>query len=188
MTTAETCFFRLGTRSPTVPQNGHYYVAPGAKIIGDVHLGHDVSIWFNAVLRGDNEPIEVGSGSNVQDGCIVHTDPGYPVRIGENVTIGHNATVHGCSIGAGSLIGIGATVLNGAVVGRFCLVAAGALIRENMVIPDRSLVVGIPARIVGNLTAEQTERMAQGNARYRGKIQTYTGSLIPLTQASIRKP
>ena len=188
MTLAETRFFHLGEQKPSVAPNARYYVAPGAKVIGDVRIGHDVSIWFNAVLRGDNEPIHLESGSNIQDGCVIHTDPGYPVRIGENVTIGHNATVHGSSIGAGSLVGMGATILNGALIGEFCLVAAGALIRENMTLPDRSLVVGIPARIVGVLTIEQTERMAEGAARYRAKIATYTRSLGAMERPSETPP
>lgn len=166
MTFAEPRFFHLGESKPTFPPGGRYYVAPGAKVIGDVRIGDDVSIWFNAVLRGDNDRIELESGANVQDGCVLHTDPGYPIRIGENVTIGDNATIHGSSIGAGSLIGIGATILNGAAVGKYCLVAAGTLIREDMTIPDSSLAVGTPARIVGALTKEQIDRMAEGAARY----------------------
>jgi carbonic anhydrase/acetyltransferase-like protein (isoleucine patch superfamily) len=188
MTVAKARFFHLGEQKPSVPPAARYYVAPGAKVIGDVRIGHDVSIWFNAVLRGDNEPIHLENGSNIQDGCVIHTDPGFPVQIGENVTIGHNATVHGCSIGANSLVGMGATILNGASVGAFCLVAAGTLIRENMLVPNRSLVVGIPARIAGVLTDEQIERMAAGSARYRRKLQTYSHALVAMDEPATRHP
>ncbi|WP_274626442.1 gamma carbonic anhydrase family protein [Arvimicrobium flavum] len=172
--------YRLGERAPTLPADGDVYVAPGAVVVGDVRIGDGVSIWFNAVLRGDNEPITLGAGSNVQDGCVVHTDPGYPVEIGENVTIGHNAIVHGCIIGNGSLIGMGATVLNGARIGERCLVGANSLVREGMVVPDGSLVIGIPAKIVKALHQEAAARLSGGAARYRSKAASYPLELEPI--------
>lgn len=165
--------YRLGERAPTLPEDGKYYLAPGAVVIGDVRLASGASIWFNAVLRGDNEPITIGMGSNVQDGCVVHTDPGFPVEIGEDVTVGHNAIIHGCSIGNGSLIGMGATVLNGARIGERCLIGAHSLVREGMEVPDGSLVIGVPARIVRSLNADAVQNMARGAARYRSKAETY---------------
>lgn len=170
--------FRLGARAPSLPDDGRYYIAPGAVVIGDVRLESDVSVWFNAVLRGDNEAITLGRGCNVQDGCVVHTDPGYPVEIGEDVTIGHNAIVHGCRIGRGSLIGMGATVLNGAIIGERCLIGANSLVREGMIVPDGSLVVGLPAEIVRNLGEQAAATIAQGAQRYRQKAWKYATELV----------
>ena len=122
--------FSLEEIEPKLPDNGDYWVAPGAMVIGKVTLKAGASIWFNAVLRGDNELIEIGEGSNVQENCVLHTDPGFPISVGPNCTIGHKAILHGCQIGEGSLIGMGATVLNGAKIGAGCLIGAGALVTE----------------------------------------------------------
>ncbi len=153
---------------------GGTWIAENASVLGTVHLGLNVSVWFNAVLRGDNDPIVVGDGSNVQDGAILHTDDGVPLIVGENVTIGHMAMLHGCTVGDGSLIGINAVILNGAVVGKSCLIGANCLIPENKVIPDRSLVVGTPGRIIRQLTDEEVAGMlanaevyVQNAARFR---------------------
>ena len=127
------------------------WVAPDANLIGRIILGADASVWFGASLRGDNEPITVGAGSNIQENCVLHTDMGYPLTIGENCTIGHKAMLHGCTIGEQSLIGMGATVLNGAVIGRNCLIGACALITEGREIPDNSLVMGAPGKVVRQL-------------------------------------
>ncbi|MFN3721159.1 MAG: gamma carbonic anhydrase family protein [Rhizobium rhizophilum] len=143
--------YRLGDRVPTLPAAGTYWIAPSAQVIGDVQLGKDVGIWFGAVLRGDNDPIVIGAGTNIQDGVIVHTDPGKGVTIGEGCTIGHHAIIHGCTIGNNSLIGMGATVLNGARIGDNCLVGANALVTEGKTFPDNSLIVGSPARVVRTL-------------------------------------
>ncbi|MDR2015575.1 MAG: gamma carbonic anhydrase family protein [Azoarcus sp.] len=146
------------------PQIGEgSWIAHNATIIGDVRIGRFVSIWYNAVVRGDNEPIEIGDGTNIQDGSVLHNDEGVPLTIGENVSVGHMAMLHGCTIGDGCLIGINAVVLNNAVVGRDCLIAANALIPEGKTIPDRSLVVGSPGRILRTLTDEEIMRM-RGNA------------------------
>jgi carbonic anhydrase/acetyltransferase-like protein (isoleucine patch superfamily) len=139
--------YALGDRKPSLPGKGRYWVAPNAAVIGDVALGEDCGIWFGATLRGDNERISIGARSNIQEGCTLHTDMGFPLRIGEDCTVGHNAILHGCVIGDGSLIGMGAIVLNGAIVGRGCLIGAGALVTEGKTFADGSLVLGSPARV-----------------------------------------
>jgi carbonic anhydrase/acetyltransferase-like protein (isoleucine patch superfamily) len=143
--------YRLADRVPKLPALGAYWIAPNAQVIGDVQLGVDVGIWFGAVLRGDNDPIVIGTGTNIQDGVMVHTDPGKGVTIGEGCTIGHHAIIHGCTIGNNSLVGMGATVLNGARIGDNCLIGANALITEGKAFPDNSLIVGSPARVVRTL-------------------------------------
>ena len=158
-------------------EDDSYWIAPTAVLIGKVRLEHDASVWWNAVLRGDNEPITVGRGSNVQDGCVLHTDPGLPLTIGADVTVGHLAMLHGCAIGEGTLIGIGAVVLNGAVVGRNCMIAAKALVGEGKTIPDNSLVMGVPGKVVGEVRPEQTERIIRGSRRYVGNWKRYQAVL-----------
>ena len=160
--------YALDGVSPELPGEGQYWIAPGAQVIGKVRLKANASVWFGAVLRGDNEWIEVGEGSNVQDLSILHTDMGSPLVIGANCTIGHRAMLHGCTIGDNSLIGMGATILNGAVIGRNCLIGANALIAEGKVIPDGSLVMGMPGKVVRELDAEAIARLpksAEGYAR-----------------------
>tara|TARA_Y100000748_G_scaffold139540_1_gene117053 strand:- start:214 stop:741 length:528 start_codon:yes stop_codon:yes gene_type:complete len=143
-----------------------FWIAPNATVIGDIHLAKDASIWFNAVLRGDNEPIYVGEGSNVQDGSIIHTDPGFPCSIGKNVTVGHLAMLHGCSIGDGSLIGIGSVILNGAKIGKNCIIGSKALVTEGMDIPDGSMVLGIPGKIKKILSEEEQSLVPLGAEHY----------------------
>ncbi|MGM0875873.1 MAG: gamma carbonic anhydrase family protein [Bacillota bacterium] len=142
------------------------YIAPGAQLIGNVELKENTSIWFNAVLRGDNEKITIGKGSNIQDGVIVHVDPGYPIHVGENVTVGHNVVLHGCTIEDGALIGMGATILNGAVIGEGALIAAGALVPEGKIIEPGVLVVGVPAKVIRKLIPENIERGKEGALQY----------------------
>ena len=153
------------------------WVADSAQVIGAVDLADDVGIWFGAVLRGDNEWITVGRGSNVQDGTVMHTDMGYPLTIGAHVTIGHQAMLHGCTIGDGSLIGIQAVVLNNAKIGRNCLVGAGALVTEGKEFPDGSLIMGAPAKVVGQLTPERFERLRQGALSYAQKADRFRRGL-----------
>ncbi len=151
-----------------VRAEGDYFVADSASVIGSVHLGDNASVWFGAVLRGDNDWLTVGSHSNVQDLAVLHTDPGYPLTIGAYCTIGHKVMLHGCTIGDNSLIGINAVILNGARIGRNCLIGAGALITEGKEIPDGSLVVGAPGKVARVLTAEQIAgltRSAEGYVR-----------------------
>ncbi len=145
--------YQLGDIVPQMHESA--WVAPSASIIGNVHLAENSSVWFGAVLRGDNEPIKVGARSNVQDNSILHTDPGCPLDIGEGVIIGHRVMLHGCTIGDNSLIGIGATVLNGAKIGKNCLIGAHALITENKEIPDNSMVIGAPGKIIKTLNESQ---------------------------------
>ena len=149
-------FYDLKDKKPK--NSGENWVAPNATIIGDVTLEKNTSIWFNAVLRGDCENILVGEGSNVQDGSVLHTDPGYPLIIGKNITIGHMVMLHGCSIGDNSLIGIGAVILNNVKIGKNCIVGAKALITENKEIPDNSLVVGSPGRVIRKVTQEEKKQ------------------------------
>jgi len=157
--------YSLGDRTPVLEGNNHF-VADGARIIGNVRLKSEASIWFNCVLRGDNDWIEVGERCNVQDGSVLHTDPGYPLTIGRGVTIGHNVMLHGCTIDANSLVGIGSTVLNGAVIGSNCIVGANSLITENKTFPDGSLIMGSPARAVRGLTDEEIASIAASADHY----------------------
>ena len=149
-----------------VQRDGSNWVADSAKVIGDIHLKNDSSIWFGAVLRGDIERITVGEGSNVQDNSVIHTDPGCPVTIGAGVTIGHMVMLHGCTIDDDSLIGIGAIILNKAKIGKNCIIGANSLITENKEIPDRSLVMGSPGKIIRELTDEEIEAVKENGRRY----------------------
>jgi len=153
--------YALGDISPTVDDSA--WVAPDANVIGNVVLEMNASVWFCSTLRGDNEVIHVGKGSNVQENCVFHTDIGYPLTIGENCTIGHKVMLHGCTIGNNTLIGMGATILNGAKIGKNCLIGAGALITENKEIPDGSLVMGAPGKVVRQLD-DQAAKMLTASA------------------------
>ena len=151
----------------------NFWIAPSASVIGDVNLERDASIWFNAILRADNEPITIGEGSNVQDGAIIHTDPGYACSIGKKVTVGHMAMLHGCSIGDGSLIGIGSVVLNGAKIGKNCIIGSKALVTEGMDVPDGSMVLGIPGKIKKTLTEEEQSVVPLGADHYIDNYKKY---------------
>ncbi len=153
------------------------WVAPDANLIGRVVLGPGASVWFGATLRGDNEEIRIGAGTNVQEACVMHTDMGYPLMIGENCTIGHKAMLHGCTIGDGSLIGMGATVLNGAVIGKGCLIGAGALVTEGKVIPDGSLVMGAPGKVVRELDAAAQAGLIQSATHYQQNMRRFRAGL-----------
>lgn len=156
------------------------WIAPTAVLIGRCRMEARSSLWFGAVVRGDNELITIGEGSNVQESCVLHTDPGFPLMIERGVTVGHLAMLHGCHIGEGALIGIGATILNGAVIGRRCLVGAHALVPEGKVIPDDSLVMGTPGKIVRDVTPEQAERMRRGTQTYVERAARYRHALTPV--------
>ena len=171
--------YSLGDARPDLPADGEYWIAPNATVIGRVTLKRNASVWFGAVLRGDNEPIVVGENSNVQDGAVLHTDAGSPLIIGAGVTIGHQAMLHGCTIGDGALIGIGAVVLNGARIGQGCLIGAKALIGEGKEIPDGSLVVGAPGRVLRPLSDDQREMLAQSAAHYVWNWKRYAAGLTP---------
>jgi carbonic anhydrase/acetyltransferase-like protein (isoleucine patch superfamily) len=170
--------YALSEKQPTVPDDG--FIAPGTHIVGDVQLGARVGVWFGAVIRGDNEPIIIGEDTNIQDGAILHSDPGSPLVIGAKVTIGHRAIVHGCRIGDGTLIGMGATILNNAVIGRNCLVGAGALVTEGKSFPDGSLIVGSPAKIVRELDASAIEALGLSATNYVSNASRFAKDLQQL--------
>lgn len=149
------------------------YIAAGARIAGDVTLHANVGIWYNAVLRGDYEPITIGEGSNIQDNVSGHVDSGYPLTLGKNVSVGHNAVIHGCTVEDDCLIGMHATVMNGAVIGKGSLVAAGALVLEGTIVPPGSLVAGVPAKVRRELTPEEQEKVRQNAANYRMRLGVY---------------
>ena len=153
------------------------WVAANATLIGKIKLEKNSSIWFNATLRGDIENIHIGEGSNVQDGSVLHTDPGYPLKVGKNVTIGHLVMLHGCTIGDNSLIGIGAVILNNAKIGKNCIIGAKALITENKIIPDNSLVVGSPGKVIRKLTNEEIQAVEKNAIRYQDNWKKYSKSI-----------
>jgi len=161
-----------------IKNSGDNWVAPNATIIGDVTLGKNSSIWFNAVLRGDIENIYIGEGSNVQDGSVLHTDPGCPLKIGKNVTIGHLVVLHGCTIEDNSLIGIGAVILNNAKIGKNCIIGAKTLITENKEIPDNSLVVGSPGKVIRDVTEEETKSILENTKHYQDNWKKYSKSIF----------
>ena len=172
--------FALGDYRPELPENGDYWIAPDANVIGQVVVESGVSIWFGATLRGDTEPLSIGAGSNIQENTVIHSDPGFPVRIGQNCTIGHKAMIHGCTIGDGSLIGMGATVLNGARIGSGCLIGAGALIPEGKAIPDGSLVMGMPGKVVRVLDEEAQAGLLESAETYRERMRRFRDQLAPV--------
>ena len=157
---------------------GNNWIAPNATVIGDVTLEKNTSIWFNATLRGDVENIYVGEGSNIQDGCVLHTDPGYPLKIGKNVTVGHLVTLHGCIVDDNSLIGIGAVILNNAKIGKNCIIGANALITENKNIPDNSLVLGSPGKIARQVTDEEVKLITKNANHYQENWKKYSKSIF----------
>lgn len=170
--------YALGEIAPTTDETA--WVAPDANVIGNVVLEATSSVWFGSTLRGDNEVIRVGKGSNVQENCVFHTDQGFPLEIGENCTIGHKVMLHGCTIGDNSLIGMGATVLNGAKIGKNCLIGAGALITENKVIPDGSLVMGAPGKVVRELDATAIQTLTASALHYAENAARFRRDLKPL--------
>lgn len=169
--------YALDGESPELPADGLYWVAETAVVVGRVRLHSDVSIWYGSVLRGDNEWIDIGARSQIQDNCTLHTDPGFPLNIGQDCVIGHNVVLHGCTIGDKSLLGMGAIVLNGAKIGANCLVGAGALITEGKTFPDNSLIVGAPARAVRTLDSKAQEMIARGADVYVRRWQQYAKGL-----------
>lgn len=163
--------YALGDRIPRFGEGG--WIAENATVIGQVEAGRNVSIWYNVVIRGDNDPITIGDDTNIQDGSILHNDDGVPLKIGSQVTVGHMAMLHGCTVGDGTLIGINAVVLNHAVIGKDCIIGANALIPEGKVIPDRSLVVGSPGRIIRELSDEDIENIRTNAANYVSNARLY---------------
>lgn len=158
--------YELDGQAPEFPADGHYFIADTAAVIGKVRLRPSSSVWFGAVLRGDNEWIEVGENANVQDNCVCHTDPGFPLTIGKGVTVGHGVILHGCTIEEGALIGMGAIVMNGARIGRGSIVGAGAVVTEGKAFPEHSLIIGAPARAVRTLDPAQAEKVSRPAKSY----------------------
>ena len=170
--------YALGDTQPTTDDSA--WVAPDANVIGNVVLEANTSVWFCSTLRGDNELIRVGKGSNVQENCVFHTDMGFPLTIGENCTIGHKVMLHGCTIGDNTLIGMGATILNGAKIGKNCLIGAGALITENKEIPDGSLVMGAPGKVVRQLDDKAIQTLTASALHYAENAARFRRDLKPL--------
>jgi carbonic anhydrase/acetyltransferase-like protein (isoleucine patch superfamily) len=172
--------YALDGVSAVLPAAGRYWIAPNVSIIGKVILGEDCGVWFGAVLRGDNERITLGARTNIQESSTLHTDLGSPLDIGEDCTIGHNAILHGCSIGSGSLIGMGAIVLNGARIGAGCLVGAGALVTEGKAFPDRSLIVGSPAKAIRALDEGAVAQLKASAAHYVENWRRFAKGMVAL--------
>lgn len=172
--------YGIDGRRPSLPQDEFFWIAPDARVIGDVRLGAEASIWFGCVLRGDNEPIAVGARTNVQDHTVMHTDIGFPLTVGEGCTIGHRALLHGCTVGDGTLVGMGAIVLNGARIGCNSLVGAGALVTEGKEFPDNSLIVGAPARAVRTLDAQALAKLRASADNYVANARRFAAGLTQL--------
>ena len=171
--------YRLGEHAVEIAGDD-YFVADNATVVGSVKLENNASVWFNAVIRGDNELITVGENSNIQDGSVLHTDPGVPLTIGKNVTVGHKVMLHGCTIGDGSLIGINSVVLNGAKIGKGCLIGANSLVTEGKEIPDGSLVMGSPAKVIKQLTPEQQQGLLLSAETYVKNFKRFKKEMTPM--------
>lgn len=171
--------FLLDGQSPSLPDDDSAWVAPNASVIGNAILGRGVSIWFGAVVRGDNEPINIGDGTNVQDGAVLHSDPGFPLTIGPGCTVGHRSILHGCTIGEGSLVGMGAMILNGATIGKGCLVGAGAMVTEGKSFPDGSLIVGAPAKAIRQLDGGMGAVLKSAADSYQANAKRFAVGLRP---------
>jgi carbonic anhydrase/acetyltransferase-like protein (isoleucine patch superfamily) len=172
--------FKLGSKNPQI--HSESWIAPNATVIGDVRLGKNASIWWNVTARGDNDPISIGENTNIQDGCVLHTDEGAPLNIGRNVTVGHMVMLHGCTVGDGALIGIGSVILNRAVIGKNSIVGANTLIPEGKTYPDRSLIIGSPGKVARELNDEEVARLASSAAGYVANWQRYARELEQLEE------
>ena len=170
--------YRLDEHSPELPEPGSFWIAPSATVAGRVRIGRDVGLWFGAALRGDDEALEIGDGTNVQDNAVLHADPGFPLVIGRGCTIGHGAIVHGCIIGDNTLIGMGSTVMNGARIGANCVVGANALITEGKMFPDNSLIMGTPAKAVRELDAGALAGLTRSAKAYVEKWRRYARGAV----------
>ena len=175
-----TGLYAIGDAEPVLPEDQDVWIAPGARVMGKVIMARGVSVWFNAVIRGDNDPITIGENSNIQDCTVMHSDPGSPLTIGDGCTIGHKAIIHGCTIGDNTLIGMGATVLNGAVIGKNCLVGANALVTEGKTFPDGSLIVGSPAKAIKPLSEAAIQGLRGSALHYRENMKRFRKDLRPL--------
>jgi len=175
--------FELDNVAPVFPPDGDYWIAHDANIIGHVIIERLVSIWFGSTLRGDNEPITIGHGTNIQENCVLHTDMGFPLIVGANCTVGHKALLHGCELKDGCLVGMGATVLNGATIGEEAVVAAGALVPEGKTIAPRTLNMGVPARCIRVLKEHELEGFRDPARHYRRNVKRYKSSLKPIVES-----
>lgn len=173
-------FYALDNKTPRCDATA--FVAPNAAVIGDVTLGKDASIWFGAVIRGDNDSIVIGEGTNIQENCVLHTDPGFAMQIGEHVTVGHLVMLHGCTIGSGTLVGMHSTILNGAQIGEQCLIGAGSVVTSNKTFPPRSLILGSPAKVVRPLSDEEIVGLAESSRGYIERKTRYQTHLHPLDE------
>ena len=173
--------YTLDDMQVEVPEKGAYWVAPNAIVIGNVKLGPLASVWFGAVVRGDNDLIDIGARTNIQDGSVLHTDQGFPMKIGEGCTVGHMVMLHGCTIGSNTLIGIGATVLNGAQIGANCIIGAHSLIPEGKKIPDNSLVMGTPGRVMREVSAKEAGQLKELSRHYVANLSRYNAGFAPQT-------
>lgn len=173
--------YQLNGKQPELPAEGDYWVAPDAALIGNLRLDRNVSVWFGAVLRGDNELIHIGEGSNIQDRCVLHTDMGFPLTVAPGCTVGHSAILHGCTIGENCLIGMGAIILNGARIGKNCIIGAHALVPEGKIIPENALVVGTPGRVVRELSKDEIALIAKSAASYQQNWRRYAAGLSPIS-------
>jgi carbonic anhydrase/acetyltransferase-like protein (isoleucine patch superfamily) len=172
--------YTLGDRTPVI--HGEYFLAPGAQVVGEVEIGHCVSFWYNSVVRADGDKVTIGDYSNLQECAVIHVDPGVPVTIGYGVIIGHKAMIHSCTIGDRSLIGMNAVILNNARIGKYCLIGANTLIPENMEIPDGSLVVGSPGKVVRQLKESEIEMLAGGGEHYWQEALLHKDKLTPFIE------
>lgn len=172
--------YALGDIAPQLPADGNWWIAPNATVIGNVRLLTNASVWFGATIRGDNELITIGENSNVQDGSVLHTDPGAPLTIGANVTVGHLVMLHGCTIGDGTLVGIGSVILNRTKIGKNCLIGANTFIGENKEIPDNSVVMGAPGKVIRQLDDATAAMLAHGATHYVDNWKRYKAEMRPL--------
>ena len=173
--------FELEGICPTLPESGDFWIAPGTYVIGNVVLAEGTSVWFGTTIRGDNEIVNIGTSSNIQENSVLHTDLGFPIKIGKNCTIGHKAMLHGCRVDDNSLIGMGATVLNGAHIKKNCLVGANSLVTEGKTFPENSLIMGAPAKVVRELTKTEISGITQSSLWYRENMNKFNKSLKPIS-------
>ena len=170
--------FSVGSKDPRLPSNDNYWISDSATVIGDIEVEEKVSIWFGAIIRGDNEKICLGYGTNIQENCILHTDKDYPLKVGNNCTVGHGAILHGCVIGHNCIIGMGAIVLNGAQIGNNCIVGAGALVTEQRsFMENNKLILGIPAKVTRDLTADEVQKINDSAIGYQSKLKLFKDTL-----------
>jgi carbonic anhydrase/acetyltransferase-like protein (isoleucine patch superfamily) len=172
--------YKLEEHAPELPEPGSFWIAPSASVAGRVRIGRDVGIWFGAALRGDEESLEIGERTNIQDNAVLHADPGFPLVIGRGCTVGHGAIVHGCTIGDNTLVGMGATVMNGAQIGANCIIGANALVTEGKAFPDNSLIMGAPAKAVREIDADALQQLKHGAEVYVQKWRRYAKAAVPV--------